>query len=201
MCASTESAIEARIKSLSGHNIAPSPGAARKMQHGVFYRKVLRAACDDGKLGEKDKYAVEFCRTVEANRVEPLSSVSSSQIWTARCLPSSRSRVPWRASISARPAQSCSQRITPSDLRTFRSATPLGAIRPGRAQHIRLARDRHLIVVEHRGTCKTASAAGIFKISDDFRMPATRRRSVSDMLILLGTTSGKLGIADDVATG
>jgi hypothetical protein len=53
----------------------------------------------------------------------------------------------------------------------------------------------------YRGTCKTASAAGIFKISGDFRMSATRRRSVSDMLILLGTTSGKLGIADDVATG
>jgi hypothetical protein len=32
-------------------------------------------------------------------------------------------------------------------------------------------------------------------------MSATRRRSVSDMLILLRTTSGKLGIADDVATG
>ena len=60
---------------------------------------------------------------------------------------------------------------------------------------------QYRIISNNRGTCKTASAAGIFKISGDFRMSATRRRSVSDMLILLGTTSGKLGIADDVATG
>jgi hypothetical protein len=78
-----------------------------------------------------------------------------------------------------------------------------GCLGDGREQRA-LAGVEHTVRIEFDddgGTCKTASAAGIFKISDDFRMPATRRRSVSDMLILLGTTSGKLGIADDVATG
>lgn len=109
MCASTESAIETRIKSLSGHNIGASSGAVRKMQHGAFYRKVLSTACDDGKLGENDKYAVEFGRTFKANRVEPLPSAFLVGNLDGEMLAKFALAVPWRASISARPAQSCSQ--------------------------------------------------------------------------------------------
>jgi hypothetical protein len=102
MCVSTESAIETRIKSLSGHNIGASSGAVRKMQHGAFYRKVLSTACDDGKLGENDKYAVEFGRTFKANRVEPLPSAFLVGNMDGEMLAKFALAVPWRASATAR---------------------------------------------------------------------------------------------------
>jgi hypothetical protein len=72
--------------------------------------KVLSATCDDGKLGENDKYAVEFGRTFEANRVEPLPSAFLVGNLDGEMLAKFALAVPWRASISARLAQSCSQR-------------------------------------------------------------------------------------------
>ena len=60
MCVSTESAIETRIKSLSGHNIGASSGAARKMQHGAVGNL-------DGEMLAKFALAVPWRASISAH--------------------------------------------------------------------------------------------------------------------------------------